>query len=148
MASNLQSRVIIGLCMDKERDEELLNFLSSQKNKSEYIRSLLYDHLSDLKNGIEAKDTDTHVILKDISMTLKNILFSLTTESSVNISAKTNIIQPKNIEYNSIPQSSASNLNHFEEEYSLDIKDGIEEYIEEDESDLILKAIAKSTQGF
>lgn len=143
MASNVQSRVIIGLCMDKERDEELLNFLSSQKNKSEYIRTLLNKHLSNLKNGVESKDTDTHIVLKDISITLKNILFSLSEHSSplINSSNKRNT---QTIDYTAISEDLTSTKQDVDTAYFSPEEDTVEE----DEADLILKAIAQSAQGF
>lgn len=43
-------RVIISLCMDKERDEKLINFLNSKPNKSDYIRNILNEKLDMIEN--------------------------------------------------------------------------------------------------
>ena len=43
-------RVIISLCMDKERDERLIDFLNSKPNKSDYIRNILNEKLDMIEN--------------------------------------------------------------------------------------------------
>lgn len=42
----MNSRIVVGFCVDKEEDAQLLNFLNSKKNKSEFIRSVLYEKLN------------------------------------------------------------------------------------------------------
>lgn len=76
MSSSSQGRVVIGLCMDKERDEKLLNFLSSQKNKSDFIRTTLYEKMANL----EKEEEDS--VFNGASSILKDILYTLNTISS------------------------------------------------------------------
>ena len=74
MASNVQGRVVIGLCMDKERDEILLDFLASQKNKSDFIRNALYEKVNSIKNGGDSlSEQSSNIILKEILSVLNNI---------------------------------------------------------------------------
>lgn len=113
MSTNSQGRVVIGLCMDKERDEELLSFLSSKKNKSEFIRNLLYENLENLKNGNSDFSLNSSSLLNDISVTLRNILFTLNNSNDTrnplyttpNISTSQNIAQSQYNEYQELQEN-------------------------------------------
>lgn len=134
MSSNSQSRVIIGLCMDKERDEELLNFLSSRKNKSEFIRNLLYENLENFKNRDDSFNSSSNALLTDISVTLRNILFTL---SNSNFSSN-----------RSFPQDNSQSLYENNVSRSTAIKEEELDTEVQSEDDLILGAVADSFNGF
>lgn len=134
MSSNSQSRVIIGLCMDKERDEELLNFLSSRKNKSEFIRNLLYENLENFKNRDDSFTSNSNALLSDISITLRNILFTL---SNSNFSSNRSFTQDtsQSLYENNVVRNTGA----IEEEANTEVQS---------EDDLILGAVADSFNGF
>lgn len=104
MSSSSQGRVVIGLCMDKERDEKLLNFLSAQKNKSDFIRTTLYEKMADL----EREEDD--LAFKGANAILKDILYTLNT-ISINISnshLSSNSMKKSDVYHLNNPSHSAS----------------------------------------
>lgn len=64
------NRVVIALCMDKERDERLINYLNSKVNKSDYIRSILNEKLSEEENPNAVQD---NFITKTLLEVLNNL---------------------------------------------------------------------------
>lgn len=144
MASNAQGRIVLGLCLDKERDEKLINFLSAQKNKSDFIRQILYAKIADVENGNNNMNSDNSIaILTEILSVLtqiSNSINSLALKSFINIntSSATNALNK--------PNSTAdvfSDKDSLVESLSAVTDDNISS-----EDDLLFEAVADSFDGF
>lgn len=103
-------RVIISLCMDKERDEKLIDFLNSKPNKSDYIRNVLNEHLDMIENP-PANNNESVIntlleILSNLSL-LTDKVVSLGDNRSVPPPTKSNA-RPSNICLNSMEEQTPS----------------------------------------
>lgn len=139
MSSSSQGRVVIGLCMDKERDEKLLNFLSSQKNKSDFIRTTLYEKMANL----EKEEEDS--VFNGASSILKDILYTLNTISSnisnVHLSSKST--NASTVSYISNSEHSASGESNNNNNY-LDNMQTTQSSYDDFEDDSLFAAVADS----
>lgn len=67
---SVNSRLVVGFCVDKEEDAKLLEFLNSKKNKSEFIRSVLYNNLEAVsaeKDNTDCNDSMNKILLDVLS---------------------------------------------------------------------------------
>ena len=82
-------RVIISLCMDKERDERLIDFLNSKPNKSDYIRNVLNEHLDMIENP-PANNNES--VINTLLEILSNL--SLLTDKVVSLGDNRSVLLP------------------------------------------------------
>ena len=112
-------RIIISLCMDKERDEKLIDFLNSKPNKSDYIRSILNEKIDMMENPQTNNNEFVTNALLEIASNLSSLtdkILSLgdnkiyspalpTTQTQVNTAPQHTNIKPVEENIPSIPQS-------------------------------------------
>lgn len=120
----MNSRIVVGFCVDKEEDARLLEFLNSKKNKSEFIRSVLYDKLDSNTNkevNLEYSNSTNKILLDvlgQITMLTNRLLSmeptSLTTQSPISSFQNNDALYQNEIQNTPPNDNQNTNLNILE----------------------------------
>lgn len=111
----MNSRLVVGFCVDKEEDAKLLDFLNSKKNKSEFIRSVLYDKLnSDVTEKINIDyNNSTNKILLDVLSQITMLTNRLLGLEFISIPQQSPLINTKDTDdFHNNQQKNTTSLNN------------------------------------
>lgn len=104
----MAKRMVVGICMDKERDKDLLRFLNSKTNKSDYVRNILYETLEN-KDSIISPSGETGELNTKL---LSDILFSL--NQLVYLMSDNSLSTQKAVRASQVPTMSTNSNNNSE----------------------------------